>query len=283
MPNLNKTKRRIRSINYTKKITSAMELVSTIKLRRYKNVLESFNNYLDELFHFMFRLIDGVMSKETKKAYIEEKDADKYLVIVISSNLGLCASFNQDVIKYVTNNFDKEHNVILSIGTKAHRPLSNLGYETIDNYMYLNENINVSEIRHLSYRIIHDFLEGRYKGVKVVYTKFINSIKFEPSVKQLLPVVRKVKDEYYDLSYKPIYDSDPDTLIKELIPMFITSRLYNVVIESEVSEQASRRNAMEAATDNADELIDKLTIEYNKARQANITQEITEVISGTLK
>lgn len=282
MANLNKTKRRIRSVNYTKKITSAMELVSTIKLKRYKNVMLSYQNYIEEISSFVFNVLKGINDQNSIEKYIVDKNASKDLVIVISSNLGLCASFNNDIVKFVSNNINKDDVELLLIGNKANRPLEQLGYSLNKDYINLNENINYSDLRNLSNKLLDEFLKEKYKSIKVVYTKFVNSIRFNPSVITLLPFdINKVS--LIQNQYPPIYDSDPKTLIEEIMPLYISSTLYQKVVESEVSQQASRRNAMEAATDNADELIDKLTIEYNKARQASITQEITEVISSTLK
>ncbi len=282
MANLNKTKRRIRSVNYTKKITSAMELVSTIKLKRYKNVMLSYQNYIEEISSFVFNVLKGINDQNSIEKYIVDKNASKDLVIVISSNLGLCASFNNDIVKFVSSNINKDDVELLLIGNKANKPLEQLGYSLNKDYINLNENINYSDLRNLSNKLLDEFLKEKYKSIKVVYTKFVNSIRFNPSVITLLPFdINKVS--LTSNQYPPIYDSDPKTLIEEIMPLYISSTLYQKVVESEVSQQASRRNAMEAATDNADELIDKLTIEYNKARQASITQEITEVISSTLK
>ena len=124
-------------------------------------------------------------------------------------------------------------------------------------------------------------MSGKYKSVKLVYTKYINSLRFEPTLVNLFPIVEENKET--SVGYEPIYDPDVKTLIEELVPIWLTSSLYQKLIESTVSEQASRRTAMENANDNADELIDKLTIEFNKARQAAITQEILEVVSGQQK
>lgn len=283
MANLNKTKRRINSINYTKKITSAMELVSTIKLKRFKNVMLSFESYMNEISLFMSSVFKGLKDKESVNKYLKENNADKYLTIVISSNLGLCASFNNDVIKYVTNNINKDENTLLLIGNKAYKPLESFGYETIKDYIDLNEHFTQSDIRNLSNKLLKSFLNNEYKGINIVYTKFVNSIRFTPVLKSILPIKVNFDIENDYKEFSPIYDSDPKTLISEIAPIYMSANIYHYIVESEVSQQASRRNAMEAATDNADELIDKLTIEYNKARQASITQEITEVISSTLK
>lgn len=275
--NLNKTKRRINSVNSTKKITKAMELVATVKLKRFKDVMfqnEKFTDEIVSLINALFKNLD-----ETDNVYISPKDAKKDLCIVINSNLGLCAGFNNDIYHFVDQNIDKSLNDILSIGGKGNDYFTKNGYEVISDFAHLNEHIEYSEIKNLARYVSDAFTSSKYKKVKIVYTKYVNSIKFIPSMIDIFPL-KKSKEENEKVEYGPIFDPNVKTLIDELVPIYVNTLLYQRIIESQVSEQASRRSAMENATDNADELISQLTIEYNKARQAAITQEITEVIAG---
>ena len=141
--------------------------------------------------------------------------------------------------------------------------------------------LDYDETAKLGRKLHSEFLNGNYRSIKIVYTKYVNSLRFTPQEMTIFPIINKeYKKEY---GFEPIYDPNVKTLINELVPIYLTSSLYQKLIESQVSEQASRRTAMENANDNADELIDKLTIEYNKARQAAITQEILEVVAGQRK
>ena len=154
------------------------------------------------------------------------------------------------------------------------------GYETKDDLLHIADQINVNEIMKLGRILNSCFVEGKYRSVHLIYTHYVNSLKFVPSDLKLFPLKNKEQSE--DFRYPPLFDTDLKTLIDELVPVYINSILFQKVIESMVSEQTARRSAMENASDNADELIDQLTLEYNKARQTAITQEINEIVSGKL-
>ncbi len=279
--NLNKTKRRISSINATKKITKAMELVSTVKLRRYKNVMLENSLYTEEIVSLTNLLLSSVDNGEKdENAYLKNNDAELTLYIVVSSNLGLCAGFNNDVFHFVKNNVDKNNSLIIPIGIKGCEFLEREGYKIDDRFVKINEKLIYSSVSHLADFVRNAFINKEYKEIKLIYTHYVNSIKFVPTLLTIFPLSRP--NDVDELSYPPIYDPDPKELINQFIPLYTSALLYERLLESEVSEQASRRMAMENANDNADELIDKLTLEYNKARQATITQEISEVISSQL-
>ncbi|MCI6329664.1 MAG: ATP synthase F1 subunit gamma [Erysipelotrichaceae bacterium] len=274
--NLNKTKHRIASINSTKKITKAMELVSTVKLKKFKNVMlknELYSNELKSLTCTLFSRLDDEENKYTKL-----NDAEKDLLIVVSSNLGLCAGYNNDIYHYVEQNFDKNEVVIIPIGMKGDSYFKKNGFALNEEFVLLNEKINYLDITRLGKTVLSYFENKKYRSIKLVYTKYVNSIKFVPNTLSLFPLeIENVNDSTL---IEPLYDPDLKTLIDNLVPLYVNINLYQKIVESQVCEQASRRNAMENATDNADELISTLTLEYNKARQAQITQEISEVIAG---
>ena len=274
--NLNKTKHRIASINSTKKITKAMELVSTVKLKKFKNVMlknELYSNELKSLTCTLFSRLDDEENKYTKL-----NDAEKDLLIVVSSNLGLCAGYNNDIYHYVEQNFDKNEVVIIPIGMKGDSYFKKAGFALNEEFVLLNEKINYLDITRLGKTVLSYFENKKYRSIKLVYTKYVNSIKFVPNTLSLFPLeIENVNDSTL---IEPLYDPDLKTLIDNLVPLYVNINLYQKIVESQVCEQASRRNAMENATDNADELISNLTLEYNKARQAQITQEISEVIAG---
>ena len=276
---LNKTKRRIASVKSTKKITEAMELVATVKLKKFKNKMEANQFYVREIEDIISHLFGVVHADENP--YIKEGKGEKNLVVVINSNLGLCASYNSNIYNFVIQNLDKSKDTILTIGIKGELNYEREGFNLDKSYSYINEKLDYLEIVKLGRYLHSEFISGKYKSVKLIYTKYINSLKFEPTLINLFPILEKGKAP--SVGYEPIYDPDIKTLIDELVPIWLTSSLYQKLIESTVSEQASRRTAMENANDNADELIDKLTIEFNKARQAAITQEILEVVAGAKK
>ena len=276
---LHKTKRRIASVNSTKKITKAMELVATVKLKRFKNVMLQNEAYASELVNIIHHLFEHINDEENP--YLTKSKSDTDLYIVVSSNLGLCASYNNNIYNFVINNVKKETSKVIPIGFKGENFLRKEGYNLIDKFASINERLAYNEIRKLGEYITREFIKGNYRSIRLIYTHYVNSLKFIPEEMVIFPV-QKVDAKAF-IGYEPIYDPDAKTLIDELIPIYVSSSLYHKIIESQVSEQASRRTAMENANDNADEIIDKLTLEYNKARQAAITQEITEVVSGSIK
>ena len=276
---LNKTKRRIASVKSTKKITEAMELVATVKLKKFRNKMEANQFYVREIESIISHLF-GVLQAD-ENPYTKLGKGGKNLVVVINSNLGLCASYNSNVFNFVLQNLDKSKDTILTIGIKGELNYEKEGFEIDKSYSFINEKLDYSEVVKLGRFLHSEFISGKYNSVKLVYTRYVNSLRFEPTLINLFPIVEEGKAP--SVGYEPIYDPDIKTLIEELVPIWLTSSLYQKLIESTVSEQASRRTAMENANDNADELIDKLTIEFNKARQAAITQEILEVVSGQQK
>lgn len=276
---LHKTKRRIASVNSTKKITKAMELVATVKLKKFKDVMARNALYSEELVNLIHNLFSSCEDDFDNK-YVKEGKSEDVLYVVVNSNLGLCASFNNDVFNFVNTYVPKENTVIFPIGIKGDNFYSREGYKTISDFVSLNERINYSDVEKFGSYLHQEFLSGKYKRIELVYTKYVNSIKFTPTKITLFPI----KNEKGTPSFNPpIYDPDVYSLINSLIPIYVVSTLYQKIIESQVSEQASRRTAMENATDNADEIINALTLEFNKARQTAITQEITEIVSGTIK
>ena len=275
---LHKTKRRIASVNSTKKITKAMELVATVKLKRFKNVMlenEAYAKELVDIIHHLFAHIDV-----EDNPYLVETKSETDLYIVVSSNLGLCASYNNNIFNFVNENVKKDKTEVIPIGFKGQNYLRKEGYKLLNEFVSINERLEFEEIKKLGELITKEFVKGKYRSIRLIYTHYVNSLKFVPEEISIFPI-QNVEGES-KAGYEPILDPNAKTLIDELVPIYVSSTLYHKIIESQVSEQASRRTAMENANDNADEIIDKLTLEYNKARQTAITQEITEIVSGSI-
>lgn len=275
---LHKTKRRIASINSTKKITKAMELVSTVKLKKFRRLMENNEHYSNEIATLIQTLFARLNDEEI--IYTREQKADKDLYVVLHSNFGLCAGYNNNLFNFVKENVEKDSSDLYLVGTKGLNIYRDAGYETNESLLHIADQVSATEIMKLGRILTHQFVEGKYRSVHLVYTHYVNSLKFVPSDLKLFPLVNDKQAP--DFRYPPIFDTDVKTLIDELVPVYINAILFQKVVESIVSEQTARRSAMENATDNADELIDQLTIEYNKARQAAITQEINEIVSGKL-
>ena len=279
--NLNKTKRRIASVKSTKKITKAMELVAQVKLKRFKDIMLKGENYVSEIDKLILTLFSSRSIEDEKSVYEMENEAEKDLVIVVTSNLGLCASYNNDIYKFLEKNIDRKSSVLLPVGLKGDEYLKKNGFDVDESFFDLNEKLNYMDVHRLSNYIDTLFTSKKFRSIQLIYTHYVNSIKFVPTLRKIYPIDITLL-ESKEVTYPPIYDPDIKTLIDSLIPIYTSSLLYQFIVESQVSEQASRRQAMENANDNADELIESLTLEYNKARQANITQEISEVTSASI-
>ena len=269
---LQQTKTRIKSVASTKKITKAMELVATSKLRKAKDLNLQITPYKNEVFEIISYCANNVDDKDYK--YFNEKDSEKTLYIVVTSTLGLCGGYNIAVEKYASSLLNKNDDLIV-IGSKGINYFKDK-VNIIQRYnelpgMDLKENISSS----IAYKFLKEFDASAYKCVKMVYTKFINSLTFEPMCVQLLPISELV--EVPKISKELLLEPSAEEVLDNLIPFYLTTSIKTLIFESMLSEQASRRTAMENATDNASELEEKLLLEFNKSRQASITQEITEI------
>ena len=275
---LHKTKRRIASINSTKKITKAMELVSTVKLKKFRRLMEENERYSEEIAKLIQTLFARLGDEES--CYTKEQKAEKDLYIVLHSNLGLCAGYNNNLFNYVKENINKDKSVLYLIGIKGQNIYRNIGYETNEELLHLADQLSISDVMKLGRILTNAFIDGEYRSIHLIYTHYVNSLKFVPTDLKLFPLTNDGQGE--DFRYPPLFDTDVKTLIDELVPVYVNAILFQKLVESIVSEQTARRSAMENASDNADGLIDQLTLEYNKARQAAITQEISEIVSGKL-
>lgn len=281
MPSLAKTKRRINSIKGTEKITKAMELVATVKTKRFSTLHDKGYAYSQEFLSLVSQIF--AYDKEGVSHYGKMNEGDlPVLYLVISSNMGLCGAYNNNVFKFAEAHL-KDGDFIAPIGNKAvHHYSSDPKYakNVIVDFSSLNLDTDMDKVHLLASKLKEDFNSKKYKAIRIIYTRYVNSITFEPTVFQILPVqVPKVKwtdDEFAP----PLFDEEPRTMLHQVLPSYLTGILHEIVLDSFLSEQASRRTAMDNANDNADELLGKLTIEYNKARQGAITQQITEVASG---
>lgn len=277
---LSKTKHRIAAIKGTEKTTKAMGLIATVKSKRLRDAYDKSNLYLEEYLSLMAMLF--AHDEETKTHYgMYNKEDLPDLYIVITSNMGLCGAYNSNIFKLADSTI-RENDYIIPIGNKAihHYERSDKFKNILKDFSMDGVNLEMEQLRKLCLELKNEFNVKKYRSIQIIYTKYINTITFKPDRFQFLPVQiepRKWKNEDF---CPPLFDESPRYLIHALLPDYLTSVLYGRLLESELSEQASRRTAMDNANDNADELLAKLSIEYNKARQNAITQEITEVVGG---
>ncbi len=271
---MQQTKARIKSVASTKKITKAMELVATAKLKTAKSINAKVAPYRDEVFEIVSYCVENV-DKSTNKYLNENTNSDKKLFIIVTSTLGLCGGYNINMEKFAASQIDKEKDEIVLIGTKATSYFNNNGY-TINRIIDLPSlDIKETASKDLMNYIIHQYDLGKYQSVQFLTTRFINSMTFNPESIQLLPL-KNLKNTQ-KLKKELLFEPSPEEVLNNLIPFYLVTALKTLILESMLCEQASRRTAMETATDNAEEIQEKLLLEFNKSRQASITQEITEI------
>ena len=264
-------KNRIRSINATKKITSAMELLANVKLQKHRNLMSKNSEYALVLKNTLGNIVASNPDIENK--FIVKRTSDRHLVFVFSSDLGLCGGYNSNMMKTLESIRADE---IILVGTHQYSWLVNRGYNVI-NDMVSSDSVNFNDLKRLANIAIEKYLNNEIGHIEVVYTKFINTVSFNSEVVELLPLAdNNIKPSNVETLFEP----DCDTILNDLVPMMVHNLLYSLLLETKTSEQASRRLAMENATDNATEINDKLVLAYNQARQSAITQEITEIIGG---
>jgi len=278
---LTKTKRRIHSIEETEKTTKAMELIASVKARRLRTRYDASLDYVHEYRDLMGYLFG--QAPETLSHYGRENDRSlPTLYIAIGSSMGLCGAYNANMGKLIERSV-KPTDVLAPVGAKLlARYASDPRFPNVSTeFVSLGEDLSFESMSSLAKRLKDLHNEGRYRRIVLLYTHYVNSISFVPISYLLLPVkIGKGKwpgEEYCP----PLMAGGANRLVHRLLPEYLMSALYGVFVESALSEQASRRSAMDAANDNADELLNRLSIEYNKARQSAITQEIVEVIGGS--
>ena len=271
------TKRRIKSVNSTKKITKAMQLVSTSKLKRCRDIFEKNSVYTNETLSMVQDVLSKIKDSDNK--YLVKKDVKSKLFIVITSNLGLCGGYNANVMSLVKDVVDKENDYVIILGSKGYSFLKKNGYNIVD-YIGIETTGNEQLVsKQIASKALEMYLNDSIGEVNVIYTKFVNSLTFKADNLLLLPIKLDNKIETKN-DQELVIEPNEEEVLNELLPFYFNSTVYGCLVESHVSEQASRRTAMENATDNAEEIGANLLIQYNKARQAAITQEITEVVAG---
>lgn len=273
---LQQSKSRIKSISATQKITNAMELVSTSKLKKAKEIYFKIHPFKEEIFQIVSAVVANIQEEHPCLQPIQK---GKKLYIIITSSLGLCGGYNNNIFKFSSANITLDDDCII-IGTKGIHYFKSRNYHVVEEFaetptLDMKENISST----LTYKILKQFLSKEYQEVAIIYTEFINSLTFLPKKFTLLPL-DKAMFPAQTMQKELLLEPTPEDVLDHLIPFYLTTMLKSFLMESMLSEQASRRTAMENATDNATELKDKLMLEYNKARQAAITQEISE-ISGS--
>ena len=267
-------KRQLKSVRSTQKITNAMALVATAKLQKQRNRLAENHSYSQAYLQMILTALSAEHEGEEDNIYFTEKTFTNPLHIIITSNSGLCGSYNMDLLKYVQNNISKDDS-IFAIGTHGIKWLDENNYMVIKRFSELEE-LNPTIMTKMIDDCISLYQNNEVSSLDIVYTEYVNTLTFSPTMFTLLPLDLSTIPEKKDIELAP----DRDTLFDYLVPMYISAVVYDTFLEAKTSEQAARRSAMDSANRNAQELIDQITLSFNQARQADITQEVNEITAG---
>lgn len=280
MASMRDIKRRKGSIQSTGQITKAMKLVSTVKLQKAKGRAEESKPY----FNHLYQTISAIFARSTaevKERYIKRQEGGKKAFIVISSNRGLAGGYNANIVKMVTNSsVAREDMYIYAVGRKAREALERKGYEIRKDYSEVINSPLYSDASDISRDVMDAFENGEINEIYIVFTIFRNSVSQVPTMLRLLPTEDPSGASEESGEALMNFEPEPEEALKEIIPKYISGEIYGALIESLASENGARMQAMDNATNNAEEMIANLTLQYNRARQGSITQEITEIISG---
>ena len=290
-------KRRIKSVKNTKKITKAMELVSASKMRRaVAQTLASrlYSSYSWELLKSLSAKLDDNITHP----FFIEQEAGKTLIILITSNGSLCGGYNSQIIKKALGMLREEDGVenvdIITVGKKGDDAMRRLGQNILATFTEIPTALSLSDVVPISTLITDEYKKGTYKKVYVAYTDFISALTQRPNIRRLLPISKdeikeivqetleekKIKEKESVNEVEYLFDGDMDQLIISLAEKITRMQVYQMLLESNASEQSSRMMAMKNASEASGEMIDDLTLMFNKARQANITREISEISAG---
>ena len=280
MASMRDIKRRRNSIASTQQITKAMKLVSTVKLQKTKMRAERSKPYFDK----MYATVTSMLAKSgtIEHPYLKPQSSTKKAVILITSNRGLAGGYNSNVIKTVTGSDLKAEDIVLfTVGSKGREYFARRNYEIAKEYNEVIENPMFSDAKEICEEVLKRYVSGEVGEIYLTYTYFKNTVVHEPRLLKLLPIqVDEADIEAAKSNSLMNYEPQEEEALEIIIPKYMTSILYGALVEAVASENGARMQAMDSATSNADEMIEKLTLQYNRARQGSITQELTEIIAG---
>lgn len=274
-------KRRKSSIQSTQQITKAMKLVSTVKLQRAKTRAEQSKSY----FKCMYDTVTSILAKAgtIDHPYLKAGESGKKAVIVITSNRGLAGGYNSNVVKLVTKGELKKDDVaIYALGRKGKDTFARYGYDIRLENDEIVENPSYSDAMKLSQTLLDAYAAGEISEIYLAYTAFKNTVVHEPTLLKLLPVEleQNENEEQREPGTPMNFEPEDEEALNMIIPKYVTSLIFGGLVEAVASENGARMQAMDSATSNAEDMISHLSLQYNRARQGSITQELTEIIAG---
>ncbi|NLL70369.1 MAG: ATP synthase F1 subunit gamma [Epulopiscium sp.] len=280
MATMREIKQRIRSVNSTKQITKAMNLVSAAKLQKARGKLEEVRPYFNETKHIISTILK--YSEVLQHPYLTPREGNKKAYIVLTSDRGLCGGYNANVFKEVLAQAKPQDQVsIISVGRKGKDFFQKQQYHLLAQYQAISEDPTYMDAAKIGELAIKMYQEGTIDELHLVYTSFLSTIQQAPIILPLLPLEPSIfKEETQEKAPLMRYEPNPEEVLGYIIPKYVNSLIYGGLVEASASEQGARMTAMDTATENASTMIDHLTLQYNRARQAAITQELSEIVGG---
>ncbi|MGL5973503.1 MAG: ATP synthase F1 subunit gamma [Oscillospiraceae bacterium] len=276
--NLKTIKRRMKSVNSTMKITKAMELIASSKLKRAKDKLQQNKPYFETIYDTIMSIAQNNTDMST--LYTKETTIENSLYVVISGDRGLAGGYNSGVMKLALSKINKENDKIIAFGNKCKDSFLRNNYNVIYSDTSDTSDISIHGMTSVSKVIIDLFNKKQIGNVYVIYTDFVTSLTQEPIIKKVLPINIKASENDGEADELITYEPSASVVFENIVPNYISGVLFGALIDSFACEQSARRNAMESANDNAKDIIEKLDLLYNRARQSAITQEISEIVGG---
>ena len=286
MANLKDLKTRINSVKSTQKITSAMKMVAAAKLRRAQEVAEAGRPYSSRMQQVIAGLAANANKSNAPELLVGREDIKTHLLIVVSADKGLCGGFNGSIARQTRQEINRLENegksvLVYMVGKKAAdnlgREILNKTFERIENLQ--GSNVDYNKVKGVSEKILLGFADNQFDQVSIIYNQFVNAITQNVVVAPLIPA-NVVGEQENESSVVYDYEPEQNELLELLLPRNITTQIFSALLESSAAELAARMTAMDNATRNAGDMIDSLTLVYNRTRQANITKELIEIISG---
>jgi F-type H+-transporting ATPase subunit gamma len=288
MANLKAIRLRIASVKSTRQITSAMKMVSAAKLRRAQDKIVRLRPYANKLHEILIGLSQSLAESEVENIYARQSSPDKVLIVVITSNRGLCGGFNSNVIKEARriisekyyDQYQSGNLQLLTIGKKGYDFFRKLKVNMLPEQNNLLNDLTFDNVNQVADRIMKSFVSKEFDRVEFVYNQFKNAAVQNLTNEVFLPVEMEPSEKAKEVPVDYIYEPDEAAIVQDLIPKSLKIQFYKAVLDSFVAEHGARMTAMHKATDNATTMIREYTLQYNKARQAAITNQILEVVSG---
>ena len=275
MASMRDIKRRKSSIQSTQQITKAMKLVSTVKLQRAKQRAEHSRVYFDA----MYQTVSSMLAKAAniQHPYTTGNDSPRKAIVMITGNRGLAGGYNSNIIKLITkSDFKQEELDLYTIGNKGRDTMKRMGYIIKEAYGELAEEPSYSEAMQICRNLLTSYKNGEIGEIYLAYTSFKNTVSHESKLIRLLPADTTGADTTVAMNFEP----EEEDALDYIIPQYVASLIYGGLVESIASENGARMQAMDSATSNAEDMISSLSLQYNRARQSSITQELTEIIAG---